>query len=349
MLTGPALLGVLCYILLFFILKKVAKASGNEMLVSLRRHLRTPSLLFILALTMNIALPFAKLSVVPGGVEPAAVDPFGIARRVLGIVMIFAISWMVIESTSVLEDALFARFDIDASDNLRARKVKTQLQVFKKVVVFIVVVFALSLVLMSFEKVRQLGTTILASAGVIGIIVGFAAQRTIAALLAGIQIAITQPFRIDDVLVVENEWGWVEEITLTYVVVRIWDLRRLILPMSYFIDKPFQNWTRTSAAILGTVFIYADYSVPLAELREELHRILKESPLWDGKVWNVQVTGATDKGMEIRALMSASDSPSMWDLRCAVREKLLEFVALRHPGALPRMRGELVGGEMGAG
>jgi small-conductance mechanosensitive channel len=319
------------------------------MLSSLRRHLRTPALLFILALTMNIALPLAKLSLGPGGDASAAVDLFEIARKVLGIVMTVAVSWMVMAGISVLEDALLARFAIDASDNLRARKVQTQLQVFKKVVVFIVIVFTLAVVLMNFEKVRQLGTTILASAGVIGIIVGFAAQRTIATLLAGIQIAITQPFRIDDVLVVENEWGRVEEITLTYVVVRVWDLRRLILPMSYFLEKPFQNWTRMSADLLGTVFIYTDYSVPVAAVREEMHRILKDSPLWDGKVWNLQVTGATDRSLELRALMSASDSSSLWDLRCAVREKLLEFILIKHPGGLPRLRGELVSGERGAG
>jgi small-conductance mechanosensitive channel len=337
-----AVLGVIGHALLFYVLRKVAHGTGNAILESLGRHLRAPSLLFFPALSLTIALPLARIAPAPGGIAQTAVDLFGIARQALGIVMTVAISWMVIESTSVIEDAVLAKLDVEASDNLRARKIKTQLQVFKKVIIFIVAVFALALVLMNFERVRQLGTTILASAGVIGIIVGFAAQRTIAALLAGIQIAITQPFRIDDVLVVENEWGKVEEITLTYVVVKIWDLRRLVLPMSYFLEKPFQNWTRTSADLLGTVFIRADYAVPVAEVRDELHRILENSPLWDGKVWNLQVTDATDRSLELRALMSASDASSLWDLRCEVRERLVEFVQREHPEALPKVRGELV-------
>jgi len=195
--------------------------------------------------------------------------------------------------------------------------------------------------LMTFEKVRQLGTSILASAGVIGIIVGVAAQRTIATFLAGIQIAVTQPIRIDDVVIVENEWGRIEEITLTYVVVRIWDLRRLVLPITYFIEKPFQNWTRVTADILGTVFIYVDYTVPIQAVREELHRILQNSKLWDKKVWGLQVTNTTEHTVELRALMSAPDASSAWDLRCEVRERLVEFIQKNYPDGLPKVRAEI--------
>jgi small-conductance mechanosensitive channel len=211
----------------------------------------------------------------------------------------------------------------------------------KRIVIVIVCILAFGSILMTFEKVRQLGTTILASAGVVGIVVGMAAQRTIATFIAGIQIAITQPIRVDDVVIVENEWGRIEEITLTYVVVRIWDLRRLIVPITYFIEKPFQNWTRISADILGTVYLYTDYTVPVDAVREELQKILKESDHWDGKVCGLVVTNATEQTLELRALMSATDASLAWDLRCEVREKLIEFIKREYPEALPRVRAEL--------
>jgi small-conductance mechanosensitive channel len=195
--------------------------------------------------------------------------------------------------------------------------------------------------LMVFESVRQFGTSILASAGIAGIIIGFAAQRSISTLLAGFQIALTQPIRIDDVVIVENEWGRVEDISLTYVTVRIWDLRRLILPISYFIERPFQNWTRTSADILGTVFLHVDYTVPLQPLRDELDRILAASPLWDGKVKVLQVTDAKPQTLELRALASAADASAAWDLRCEIREKLIAFLQTHYPASLPRVRAEL--------
>ncbi|MHC4719751.1 MAG: mechanosensitive ion channel family protein [Planctomycetota bacterium] len=204
-----------------------------------------------------------------------------------------------------------------------------------------VVILAAGTMLMTFPKVRQLGTTILASAGIIGIVVGMAAQRTIGTFIAGIQIAVTQPIRVDDVVIVENEWGRIEEITLTYVVVKIWDLRRLIVPITYFIEKPFQNWTRKTADILGTVFIYVDYTVPFDAMREQLQKILNESELWDKKVCVLQVTNATERTVEVRALMSAADASTAWSLRCEVREKLIEFIRNKYPQALPKFRAEL--------
>jgi small-conductance mechanosensitive channel len=169
---------------------------------------------------------------------------------------------------------------------------------------------------------------------------GFAAQKTLGNIIAGIQIALAQPIRLDDVVIVENEWGWIEEITLTYVVIRVWDLRRLIIPISYFVEKPFQNWTRTSADLLGSVYIYTDYTIPVGEMRSELTRIVENNPLWDKKVNTLQVTNATETTIELRALMSASDSPTAWRLRCEVREKLLEFLQEKFPGSLPRTRVE---------
>jgi hypothetical protein len=191
------------------------------------------------------------------------------------------------------------------------------------------------------ESVRQFGTSILASAGIAGIIIGFAAQRSIATLLAGLQIAVTQPIRLDDVVIVENEWGRIEDISLTYVIVRIWDQRRLVVPITYFIEQPFQNWTRSSAEILGTVFFHLDYRAPLDAIRRKLDEILAESPYWDGKVKVLQVTDAKEHTLEVRALASAADASLAWDLRCEVREKLIQFLQEHHPESLPRMRAEL--------
>ena len=260
--------------------------------------------------------------------------------HVMSLLLIGLVSWLLIKSVYVLESYILTRFDVDVKDNLRARKIHTQFRVLKRIVIVVVCILAFGSCLMTFEKVHQLGTTILASAGIIGIVVGMAAQRTIATFIAGLQIAITQPIRVDDVVIVENEWGRIEEITLTYVVVRIWDLRRLVVPITYFIEKPFQNWTRVTADILGTVFIYVDYTVPIESIRTELQRILKESELWDGKVCVLQVTNTSERTVELRALMSAADASTAWSLRCLVREKLINFVQKNYPGALPKLRTE---------
>ena len=191
---------------------------------------------------------------------------------------------------------------------------------------------------MSFDSIRSIGVSLLTSAGIAGIIIGLAAQKAIATLLAGIQIALTQPIRIEDVVIIEGEWGWIEEITLTYVVVRIWDKRRLVVPTTYFIENTFQNWTRNSSEILGTVFIYTDYEIPFEKLREELTRLLQGSSLWDRKTNVLQVTDATDRSVEIRALMSAKDSPTAWDLRVYVREQLIVFIKENYPESLPKSR-----------
>ena len=195
--------------------------------------------------------------------------------------------------------------------------------------------------LMTFDRVRSLGAAILASAGIFGIVIGVAAQKTIGTFIAGFQIAITQPIRIDDVVVVENEWGRVEEITLTYVVIKIWDQRRLVVPITFFIEKPFQNWTRVSADLLGTVFIYVDYTIPVEAVREELRRILDKSHFWDKKVSGLEVTNTTERTVELRALVSAADSSNLWNLRCEVREKLIAFIQKNYPSSLPKLRAEL--------
>jgi len=264
-----------------------------------------------------------------------------VVEHAFALLLIAFVAWLLIRMTYVLEDYVTSRFDVGVRDNLKARKIHTQFKVLTRIAIIVVGILAFGIMLMTFDRVQQLGTTILASAGVVGIVVGMAAQRTISTFIAGLQIAITQPIRVDDVVIVENEWGRIEEITLTYVVVRIWDLRRLIVPITYFIESPFQNWTRTSADILGTVFVYTDYNVPVDAVREELHNILKKSEHWDGKVCVLQVTNTSDRTMELRALMSSADASAAWTLRCEVREKLIEFIKRKYPQALPRTRAEL--------
>lgn len=278
-----------------------------------------------------VAAPILPLS--PGMEE--------VAKKATTLLLIGVMGYLLYQAVEAAAELIVLRHRTDTSDNLQARAIQTQVMVLKKVVVSIIAVFAIASMLMVFESARQFGANILASAGIAGIVVGLAAQRSIATLLAGFQIALTQPIRMDDVVIVENEWGRIEEITLTYVVVRIWDLRRLIVPITYFIEKPFQNWTRTSADLLATVFLHADYTVPLDELRAELTRLLHASKRWDGKVNVLQVTDSKERTLEIRALASAANGPLAWDLRCEVREGLVTFLQKNYPDSLPRLRAEM--------
>lgn len=259
-------------------------------------------------------------------------------RKASTLLFIFALTWLIIQVIKMVKEHVMHTYDMNTANNLRARKVATQFNILERIVIFIIIILACGIALMSFDSIREIGVSIFASAGVAGIIIGFSAQKMLATILAGIQIAIAQPIKLDDVVVVEGEWGRIEEITLTYVVVKIWDKRRLILPTTYFIEKPFQNWTKSSADILGTVYLYTDYSVPLDTLREELTKVLKNTPLWDGEVNNIQVTDSKASHIEIRALMSAKDSSTAWDLRVHVREKLISFLQQNYPESLPRTR-----------
>jgi small-conductance mechanosensitive channel len=249
--------------------------------------------------------------------------------------------WLAVGAVRVTETLIVGRFDIAGADNLHARAVHTQMRGLRNVASFLVVVVAVAFALLSFERVRQLGAGLLASAGLAGVVLGFAAQKSLSALLSGIQIAFTQPIRIDDVVVVEGEWGRVEEITLTYVVVKIWDGRRLVLPVGYFLEKPFQNWTRRESNLLGAVELRLDYATPVDAVRQELGRVLAASKLWDRRTSSVQVTDATEKGIVVRVLVSARDAGSLFDLRCEVREKLVAFLQRGHPVSLPRVRTEV--------
>ena len=247
-------------------------------------------------------------------------------------------TWAIIESIKAFRNLLLVRYNMMQEDNLKSRKVHTQVNLLTNIVIFIIVIFAIGFILLSFESIRQLGIGLFASAGIAGIIVGLAAQKLLGTIIAGIQIAIAQPFRIDDAVVVEGEWGWIEEINLTYIVVRIWDKRRLVLPSTYFIEKPFQNWTRTSAEIIGSVYIYTDYTISFDALRNELTRLLNTTPLWDGNVNVLQVTDAKESSIELRILVSAKNSPTTWDLRVFIREKMIEFIQKNYPESLPRTR-----------
>lgn len=265
----------------------------------------------------------------------------GVLARGTSILLIVAVALVLLQAVHTLQGVVLSRFDVSAADNLRARKVSTQVHVIGRVIDIVIGLFAVATVLMLFPQVRHIGASLLASAGVVGIIVGFAAQKTLANLLAGFQIALAQPMREDDVVIVEGEWGRVEEITLTYVVVHIWDDRRLVLPLSYFIEKPFQNWTRTSAQLLGSVFVWVDYSFPVEAGRQALAAILEASSRWDRRFWNLQVTDATDRAMQLRVLATAADASSAWDLRCEIREKFISYIRTHHPASLPLARAQL--------
>ena len=259
-------------------------------------------------------------------------------NKTTGIFLILSFAFILIGIVKIFEDYVVTTYDLKKENNLKERKIRTQLQFIRKFVVFLIVVLTICAVLLSFDNLRRLGAGLLTGVGVGGVIVGFAAQRSLGNLLAGFQIAFTQPIRIDDVLVVEGEWGRVEEITLTYVVLNIWDERRLILPINYFIEKPFQNWTRKTGDILGTVFIYLDYTAPVEEIRTEFARLVNTTELWDKRVQVLQVTNTTENIIELRALMSASSSSRAFDLRCYIRENLVAFIQKNYPDSLPRTR-----------
>ena len=317
------------FILLQFI--RYWQSRDRKLFKSLEKHLRGSMFLFIPLLLIRVGVNYANI-------QP---ESLSFIRTTTNIFIILSFCSVLIRLINVAQDMLFIRYDINISNNLRARKIRTQIMYVKKVAIVLLVTFCLSLILLSFPGVRQFGTTILAGAGVAGIIIGFALQKSLVNLFAGIQIAFTQPIKIDDAVVVEKEWGWIEEINLTYVVVRLWDLRRLVLPITYFTENPFQNWTRNNAQILGSVFLYVDYSMPLQPLREHFEKVLSETRLWDQETQVLQVTDTTEKTMTIRLLMTAQNSPTAFDLRCYVREKMIEFIQQNYPQSLPQVRATL--------
>ncbi len=285
----------------------------------------------------RLVLPLLALQMV-WQAAPDDLRYIGGVRHLNGLLLMAAATWMAVRAVNGLADGVLARHPYDVTDNLQARRVLTQTRVLSRTANSMLLVAGAAMMLMTFPGARQVGASLLASAGVIGIVAGLAAKPVFSNLIAGLQIALSQPIRIDDVLVVEGEWGRVEEITGTFVVLKIWDERRLILPLSYFIEKPFQNWTRSSSQLLGAVFIYADYGLPLAPLREEVERLVKAAPEWDGRFFNLQLTDATERTMQLRVLCTAASSSLAFDLRCRVREGVIGFMQREYPQFLPRMR-----------
>jgi small-conductance mechanosensitive channel len=316
-----------------FVLTVVLERSAHwlsgraRVVVSLTSRARRAGRFLLPALAMSAVVAFDAGDEVPGYIT-----------RTLAMASVALFGWFAIALVQGLVEHIVQTHTYDHADNFEARQIQTQIRVLGRVVIFVIVITTVAGVLVTIPTIRNVGVSLFASAGIAGLAIGLAARPALTNLIAGIQLALTQPIRLEDAVVVEGEWGWVEEINLTFVVIRIWDLRRLVLPISYFIEKPFQNWTRTTADILGSVMLYMDYSVSVDEIRSEFKRALRDSKYWDQKVEVVHVTDCTERTMQIRLLMSARNSPDCWELRCEVRERLIAYLQARHPDALPRIR-----------
>jgi len=331
---GLILMGLTTHALALCGLRHLAKRQGEEFWGLALDLVKNPTRLAALLLGLDLALAVQPL---PEALSAPLLD---LAHKLHALCWIVVFAWVVLAIGGILAQWLQRTNSILSEDNLRARKIVTQVRMFRRVFSVIVAVVALAATLMVFDATRGIGASVLASAGIAGAVAGLSAQKFLATIFAGMQIAITQPIRLDDVVVVEGEWGRVEEITLTYVVVRIWDQRRLVVPVLYFLERPIQNWTRSSAEILGSVFLSVDYRAPVAGLRTELERICREEAgeLWDGRVCGLQVTEAGPTTLTLRALVSSPDSSRNWDLRCLVRERMVCYVQDNHPETLPLTR-----------
>lgn len=305
-----------------------ATASRGLLWRSIVARTRQPSRLAIFALALIVA----------ASISPLTYGQEALVRHIFVVSLIVLVAWIIHSALHIWITLYLRRFKLDAEDNLLARKHVTQARILQRVANVLIIFVALAWVMMTFEPIRQYGVSLLASAGAAGLVVGLALQPVLRNLFAGIQLAITQPIRVDDALLVEGEWGRVEEISSTYVVLKIWDWRRLILPLSYFIENPFQNWTRETASLIGSVTIFLDFTIPVQAIRQKVEEIAEASPLWDRQVVNVAVVDFREQVMEIRILVSASNSGKTFDLRCEVREKLIAFIQETYPDTLPRTR-----------
>ena len=325
-----ALVALVLHAALWRLLERSLRGRSGLFPVTLRR-MRRPSRLFLFVLSIGFLVNVAAL---PGEWRSL------ISRLSLATLIVIA-GWTVVVALDTACLRFLSRLAQDSDDDLGARKQVTQVRMIQRIGRVVIVILTAGLVLSTFEAVRNFGISLFASAGAAGLVLGLAARPVLQNLIAGIQIALTQPIRINDVVIVEGEWGWIEEIGSTYVVVRIWDLRRLIVPLSYFIEQPFQNWTRDTSKILGAVIFHLDYTAPVEAIRAKVVEAVRESPYWDGDVANLQVIEADRDTVQLRALMSARTSPIAWDLRCDVREKVLTWLQQAHPEALPRVRAEI--------
>jgi small-conductance mechanosensitive channel len=304
---------------------------GRVFAATVLRFTRVPGRVVVLLLVLQFTW----------GAAPEDLPRLATVEHITTLALTIALAWLGMRCVGGLAEAVIATHPVTVADNLEARRVQTQARVLARTAMGIILFIGLALAMMSFPAVRTIGTSLLASAGVAGLVIGLAARPALSNLIAGLQLALTQPLRLDDVVIIEGEWGRIEEIRGSYVVVRIWDERRLIVPLQWFIDHPFQNWTRTSAEIMGSVFVWADYRLPVAPLAAELERLCRESPNWDKRVCVLQVTDANDRAMQLRALVSSTDSGRNWDLRCHVRAGLIDFIQKHHPDCLPQARIEL--------
>lgn len=310
---------------LFLILRRIAKATDSDGDNILVRRLARPTRYALIALAViQVARQLPWLA--------------DFWEKAAGFAMPALVGWMVIAILRSLVDAMSLRADVTVADNLQARRRRTKLSLLNRLATFVIVFVTVGLMLLSIPGVRNIGVTLVASAGLAGLAVGAAAQPALKSLIAGIQMALTEPINIDDVVIMDDEWGWIEDIRTTYVVVKVWDERRLIVPTSKFLEEIFQNWTKTTAQLLGTVFLYLDPSAKLAGIRSEFERLIKANPRWDGRVQIVQVTDTKRDEKEVRLLMSAKDSPTLFDLRCDIREAILDWIADNQPEAFARTR-----------
>lgn len=327
--AGTAIfVGMVVKYLLESILNYYHRRSDLYLVSRITKRLGKVAYFFVPLLLLNFSIPFMRLN----RASLAYIDKW------IEVGLIIAFAGILVGIVKIVEDYIYHQYDYSKQDNLKERKIRTQLQFLRKFIIMIIVLVTIAVVLLSFENMRKIGAGLLTGVGVGGIIIGFAAQKSLGNLLAGFQIAFTQPIRIDDALLVEGEFGKVEEITLTYVVLKIWDQRRLILPINYFIEKPFQNWTRTSSDLIGTIYLYVDYSLPVEPLRKELTRLLQLTRLWDGNVNGLVVTDIKQDTVEIRVVVSAANSGDTFDLRCYIREKLILFIQQNYPQCLPKTR-----------
>ncbi len=319
--------------LAFRLLHRQQAQSGRRSL-GLQEYLAKPARAVFLIIGLRIILPLIPK------IPPHLLDQID---QVVEILLVLSLGWLAIGGVYVFQAIMLRKFDISVADNLRARSVHTQMQFFRRILIAMVVLLTMGVLLWSLhdERLWKFGTGMLASAGLASLILATAAKSTASNLIAGMQIAFSEPIRVDDVVVIQGDWGKIEEITSTYVIVKIWDLRRLVVPLSFFIEQPFENWTRRSGDILGTSFLYVDYTVPVDALRQELLRVVQESPLWDKRVCGLQVTNLSERTMELRCLMSSAGSSQSFDLRCLVREKMIEFLRAHYPNALPTVRMEM--------
>ncbi len=304
------------------------------------RDYRRARIVRVVSLPLAFFLPLLFLEMALGA-TPLQGRALQAMQHLLHVGVVACLTWLLVRAVAAGERAILRNHPIEVADNLAARRIQTQTRVLSRVLMGAIVLFGVAVVLLTFPQVRQVGKTLLASAGIVGLVAGIAARPVFGNLIAGLQIALTQPIRLDDVVIVEGEWGRIEEIGSSYVVVRIWDERRMVVPLSWFIENPFQNWTRRSADLLGTAFLWLDYRTPVAAVRAELERICHEAQLWDGRVCVTQVTETSEHAIQVRLLVSARNSGDAFDLRCIVRERMIDFLTREHPYALPRLRAEI--------